>query len=170
MYAQFSNRPFGPRMSFGTLFFALIAVTTSGHVAYRYLATHGSDGKIVAVRPYCELVTCNLGKCNQRQRMTCIDIPGTLQSNQNVRRFQEGRVEFVGGDGQIRGAWAEFSKFPRGTVRIGEVVNIHYIDGFGEEPEITGRPNLFLSIVGIAALFFFLSIGARIHHAKWAGR
>lgn len=170
MYATSVNLPFGLRMSIGSLFFVLIAVATTGYIAYRYLATHGSEGKIVAVRPYCELVTCKWGKCNQRQRMACIDIPGTLQSNQNVRRFQEGRVEFIGGDGQIRGVWAEFSKFPRGTVRVGDVVNIHYIDGFGEEPEITGRPSLFLSIVGIVAFVFFLSIGARIHRAKWAGR
>lgn len=170
MYAQSLKLPFGLRISIGSFFFVLVALATTGYVAYRYLATQGSEGKIVAVRPYCELVTCSWGKCNQRQRMACTEIPGTLQSNQNVRRFQEGRIEFAGRDGQMRGAWAEFSKFPRGTVRVGDSVSIHYVDGFGEEPEITGQPSLFLSIIGIAALVFFLSVGARLHRAKWEGR
>lgn len=161
-------KPFGAaRMPFGSLLLTVIAVATVGYVAFRYLATGSAEGRIVEVRPYCELVTCWGGKCNSRVQMACHDIPAKLEQNQSVRRFQQGRVEFVGGDGMSRAAWAEFSRIGK-TVKPGERVKIHYIDGFGEEPEITGPPSFFVTMVGIASFLFFLSIGARLNRSRWS--
>jgi len=154
-------------MPFGSMLLTVIAVATTGYLAYRYLATHSADGKIVAVRPYCELVTCSWGKCNSRERMACTDLPDMLHSNQHVRRFDEGRVEFSGRGGQSRASWAELGKLGKGRVRVGDRVAIHYIDGFGAEPEITAKPSFFLTSIGIGAFLFFLSIGARLKRSRW---
>lgn len=168
MYTLSSNPSWswGRRMPFRSLLLTLIAVATTGYVAFRYLATQAADGNIVAVRPYCALVTCSKG-CNSGAKMACTDIPAEIKSNQRVRRFNEGRVEFVGRDGRSRASWAEFDKLGKGSVRVGDRVRIHYIDVLGDEPEITVKPSFFLTVVGIGSFLFFLSVGARLKSSRW---
>lgn len=170
MRANSVVRTTGIRLPFGSLLFTLIAVATVGYFSYRYLATRASEAQVSAVRPYCELVTCRWGKCNSRRQMACEEIPSPLETDQHVRHFDQARVEFVGSDGRHRAAWAELGRTVRHSARVGDRISVHYIDGFGPEPEITSRPNLFLSLFGIAAFLFFLSIGARMHRSRWQGR
>lgn len=156
-------------LTLSRVLFAVIAVAMTGYFSYRYLATESAEAEITAIRPSCELVTCNWGKCGSRQRMACLGVPATLASNQYVRRFQEARLQFVGSDGQYRATWTEFGKLNKGDVAVGDRMTIDYFDGFGKEPEVTARPSLFMTVFGLGAFLFFLSIAARLHQRKWSG-
>lgn len=158
----------GFQMPFGSALFTLIALAVVGYHSYLYLAVQAAEAEILAVRPYCQLITCNWGKCSRGERMACVDVPATLDPEQRVRRFQEARVEFIDRYGQRRAAWTEIGRGIQGGARVGDRVSVHFIDHLGGEVEVTNRPSLFLTVFGLAAFLFFLSIGARIHHSKWA--
>lgn len=166
MHIRAVSRKPGLSMPFGSLLLTLIAVATAGYFSYRDLATRGAEAEVSAVRPYCELISCSWGKCNRRQQMACADLPASLEPNQHVRQFEQARLEFVGSDGQSRAAWAESTRLENSKVHVGDRIAIHYIDGFGSEPEITQPSSLFTTIFGIAAFLFFLSIGARLQQQK----
>ncbi len=166
MHIRAVSRKPGLSMPFSSLLLTLIAVATAGNFSYRYVATSGAEAEVSAVRPYCELISCRWGKCNSRQQMACADLPVSLEHDQHVRQFEQARLEFVGSDGKRRAAWADSSRLDKSKVHVGDRIAIHYIDGFGSEPEITPPRNLFTTVFGIAAFLYFLSIGARLRQKK----
>lgn len=167
MYGQAIDRLSGRQIPIRSWVFTVIAVATIGYVAYRYVATQPAEGEITAFRPYCELISCHWGKCNSRRNMACEEVPDPLPSHQFVRHIRQAQVQFTGRDGQSRTVWEEQGRLGIGSkARIGDSVSLHYIDGFSGEPEVAPRPNLFMSLFGIAAFLFFLSIGARMK-SRW---
>lgn len=157
----------GLRLPFGSAILTLIAVAAVGYHCYRYLATRAVEAEIAAVRPYCQLVTCKWGKCGRGERLACSEVSATLGPDQRVRRFEEAKMEFNGRNGQRRAVWAEIGTVIEGRVRVGDNVNVHIIDLLGGEPEVTNRPSLLLTLFGLGAFLFFLSIGARGYQHRW---